>query len=1117
MAREISRAESWERAHEVFSQINFNSFDFNTIKESLLDYMKLYFPEDFNDYIESSEFVAILELFAYSAELLAYRVDLNAHENFITTAQRKESVLRLAKLLSYKASRNIPARGLVKLSSIQTTETVIDSAGRNLAGRSIGWDDSNNPDWKEQFLLVMNRVLEQDFGTVAPSERVQVEDVLFELYTWNNTAAGSSPGSLVSYSANAITGSLPMELAPVQLSIDGPSERRPERDAKMSLLYGTDGLGDSSDTTGFFLYTKQGEMQVEQVFFDGVTPNQTHPLTTDNINDTDIWVNLVDPDSRSIVVNDPYARLLPHLVAEDLRYGEWVEVDLANAQNILFNTNKNRHKYEVETLDNDNVQLIFGDGEFSDIPSGSFDVWYRTSTNEEVSIPKSAVVDAPSSITYLDSTNAVQTLSFTFSLVSALQNNSPSEDLEHIRRVAPSIYYTQDRMVNGRDYNTFMLQDPSILKLHTVNRTFAGDSKYMAWHDPKEYYEDVKIFGDDMALYWDEQDPNNGGLTAVGTGITSSALLTNYIEPLLCSTDFFATLGPKLEAKGSQASDLRCHFTNTPYSFDITDNEIDAITSALDDAQTTTPIVDLYYSLEYDEWTVGVGPVGHPCDLETSLYPHQPPNISGCIVGVADSFWMIRIEANFSGSTLSGWDVKWRTRRMVTQSNDTKFWHTNATNAVVNYDTMNSKLDTIVVLSANVNADGTGVLGENREFAVIGQELVEQNLPNAGLPDIHRLSILPIDTNNDGIPDNLLQPTLFDATILKTYQTYIDEGLVSDEPTDNPVSETGQGLIFPQGRTIVATGNMDAEFELRLNGTLLTFANSQLKKAPSSGNAVLIDRIIVDSQLTANAGNALIASDDIEFTFFDYVYFKRDSAVDEWTPQSPTDEIKTLWALDTEKIGDEQRYLRHNGRYPLNFAWMHTTPRFHLVDPTASNIMDMFIINRGYYAATIRWLENKTSVPAVAPTPLDLRTSYAHLLDNAMISDTVILHPGIFKVLFGPRATPELRTVFKVIRPVLSSLTDNEVKVRIVDRIRTFFRIDDWAFGETFFYTELAASIHADLGPEIDSVVLVPTYAQNQFGDLFQVHSREDEMFMPDVSTSDIEIVQSYTSVNIRQ
>lgn len=134
-----------------------------------------------------------------------------------------------------------------------------------------------------------------------------------------------------------------------------------------------------------------------------------------------------------------------------------------------------------------------------------------------------------------------------------------------------------------------------------------------------------------------------------------------------------------------------------------------------------------------------------------------------------------------------------------------------------------------------------------------------------------------------------------------------------------------------------------------------------------------------------------------------------------------------------------------------------------------------------------------------------------------MISDTVVLHPGKFKILFGSRANEELRCYFSVLRPAISSLTDNEVKVRIVDIIRSFFDIDNWAFGESFFYTEMSAAIHAQLGPEIDSIVLVPTSATTQFGDLFQVQSREDEIFIPDINTENITIVQAYTPDNIRQ
>ena len=111
MSRLISRAESWEKVYSAFANINFAAFDYNSVKQSILDYIKLYFPETFNDFIESSELIAIVEAFAYISETLAYRMDVTAHENFISTAQRRDSVLKLAKLISYKVSRPLPARG----------------------------------------------------------------------------------------------------------------------------------------------------------------------------------------------------------------------------------------------------------------------------------------------------------------------------------------------------------------------------------------------------------------------------------------------------------------------------------------------------------------------------------------------------------------------------------------------------------------------------------------------------------------------------------------------------------------------------------------------------------------------------------------------------------------------------------------------------------------------------------------------------------------------------------------------------------------------------------------------------------------------------------------------
>ena len=71
--------------------------------------------------------------------------------------------------------------------------------------------------------------------------------------------------------------------------------------------------------------------------------------------------------------------------------------------------------------------------------------------------------------------------------------------------------------------------------------------------------------------------------------------------------------------------------------------------------------------------------------------------------------------------------------------------------------------------------------------------------------------------------------------------------------------------------------------------------------------------------------------------------------------------------------------------------------------------------------------------------------------------------------------------------------------------------------GETFYFTELAAAIHNALKAEIDSVVLVPSSSTHEFGDLFQVLAREDEIIQADIGVEDIEIIQSFTATNLRQ
>ena len=134
-----------------------------------------------------------------------------------------------------------------------------------------------------------------------------------------------------------------------------------------------------------------------------------------------------------------------------------------------------------------------------------------------------------------------------------------------------------------------------------------------------------------------------------------------------------------------------------------------------------------------------------------------------------------------------------------------------------------------------------------------------------------------------------------------------------------------------------------------------------------------------------------------------------------------------------------------------------------------------------------------------------------------MMSDAVVVHPGRFKILFGPKAISQLRGTFKVIRSNTAVMTANEMKVKMVDIIRNFFTVDKWEFGETFYFSELSAAIHAGLVGEIDSVVIVPEGTDSMFGDLFELQPQEDELFIPDITVDNIEIVEQLSSRVLKQ
>ncbi|NJO58805.1 MAG: hypothetical protein HC836_10785 [Richelia sp. RM2_1_2] len=513
---ELFAGEDWRVLYRAFTEINFNAYDFNTIRQSMVEYIRFNFPEDFNDWIESSEFVALVDLIAYLGQTLAFRMDLNTRENFLEDAERRESVLKLARMLSYVPSRNINATGLVKIVSIETTEPIVDSSGQNLQNVLTEWNDPNNPDWYEHWVLTMNSSFNSTNPFGKPVKSGTISGIPVQLYEMN-----SNPVGVGSYSFNATVRNVSQLFEVVNVDFTDNEtfyERDPDTLYSYHLLYRNDGLGNQSINTGFFMLIKQGSLSFEDFALPTPIENRVLDINVTNINNNDVWVQTINDDGTTLI--------------------NWVKVPAVFGNNVIFNSlNENqRNIFSIITRDNDQISIRFADGVFGNVPTGIIRAYYRVSANSTFTVKTSDINRKTISIPYFNSKGDPYTLTVNFNLQESIGNSVSSETTAQIKERAPLVYYAQNRMVNGEDYNIYPLQNTNILKLKSINRIYSGHSRFIDINDPTATFQDVNVFADDGAVY--EEYDNNYIEISLSANKTSGEIVSTILLPILKDPEF---------------------------------------------------------------------------------------------------------------------------------------------------------------------------------------------------------------------------------------------------------------------------------------------------------------------------------------------------------------------------------------------------------------------------------------------------------------------------------------------------------------------------------------------------------------------------------------------------
>ena len=88
-----------------------------------------------------------------------------------------------------------------------------------------------------------------------------------------------------------------------------------------------------------------------------------------------------------------------------------------------------------------------------------------------------------------------------------------------------------------------------------------------------------------------------------------------------------------------------------------------------------------------------------------------------------------------------------------------------------------------------------------------------------------------------------------------------------------------------------------------------------------------------------------------------------------------------------------------------------------------------------------------------------------------------------------------------------TNVTDAIIKSRVIDAVNQFFALDNWDFGDSFYFTELAAFIHRQMAPDLLTVVIVPNQSGQSFGSLFQIDSAADEIFISGATVDDVSLL----------
>ena len=1155
--------QNWQAVYQQFSTPDLASYDFETLRQSMINYLQLNNPENYNDYINSSEYVALVDLIAYMGQALSYRFDLNVRENFLSTAQTRNAVTYLSNMLSYVASRNLAATGYLKINSISINDDVFDSLGNNLNSLGINWNDSTNRNWQDQWNTIVNAVLINSQSVGSPGNSQIINGIDYSEYTLN-----CPPGQTPPYPFTASINNSSMGFESVSPTSIGKSyiyEVDPYNSSStFNLLYENDGLGYNSVNTGYFLYFKQGSLTYQNFSFSSGLPNINFTLNASGVNNTDVWSYQINSDGT---------------------FSQWTQVPAIYGENTTYNNlpSSTQTIFSITNGPNDTITLVFGDGVFGAIPLGNFVCFTRSSNGLNYRINPSEMSNITITIPYVSKSNRAQILTVRASLQYTVGNSAATESLSNIKLKAPQSFYSQNRMVNGQDYNSFpFTQYSNILQINAVNRTSSGVSRYLDVVDPTGKYSSTNIFCDDGFIYEDTDIvTNNFSYTNLNT--LASIIDTQIANIVASSTTLSFILNPDNYYTYPMAQFPLSGYNNavgpsTQWNLVLNNNTSSsgwfgniAVASSVNNQILT--INDETFGNVYTQGTSllvpgaliqFVPPPGQIFDQNNNLVNtstgipalNQKTSIYATIVsttnyGIGNMVTMNGVNVDGSGAVLLNQKVP---NGALLSKIFPYYSPVLPTNLISN------------LIQQLTNGNAVGVIYDPTQIASNSSQLWQlTSLPSGYTPATYGtvfspppinttpttnwlMAFVPVPTNptnfvvyqrsvayyfgsekqtsfyydaNAKVYDPVNATTLNDRiTILNTNSaagTSTNLGLTNDIPVDvsgtvNEINGTiDSSRVSIQYADLTSSGVpsnptffSDCVGDNSNSFIFFVTNNSQSTTTliPSGPNAV----VVVDKPSTINNNLYFYANGTIIFCVSNLTFYS----------------ISRVGSVASKSIlnnpGDTLTYSYYIGRQNLKFQYQHNAADNRRIDPSPANIIDIYCLESNYALAYQQWITDTTGhiTEPTPPTTETLSNDFIALNDYKMVSDELIFNSAQFVPLFGSKAANNLQATFVVVPNGNVPVSSGEIASQVITHVNNFFAIGNFKFGQTFYWSQLSNYILSQLGNIVNAINLVPTAGNLNYGALEQITCNPYEIFINCATVQNVSVVSSLNNLNLR-